>query len=183
MEHKLKILPRYFKEVQEGNKTFEIRKNDRGFKVGDALILKEYKSELIMKSEDGEERWGNPHYTGKEISKEVSYIFEGVTGYGLRKGYCILGLKNTGIELKNIDLTGISIQAQTQKAIEEDNELIEAIAKRDKYNAIEEFWDCVQVRLGALQIALRIKAQEVMEGYPKHLEKLKNRPRNKKVGE
>lgn len=95
----------------------------------------------------------------------------------------ILGIeqKPIGIELRNIDLIGISIEQQTQKAIEEDNELIEAIAKRDKDNAIEEFWDCVQVRLGALQIALGITAQEVMEAYTKHLEKLKNRPRKKDV--
>jgi len=88
---------------------------------------------------------------------------------------------NKGIKLKNIDLTGISIEQQTQKVTEEDNELIKAIVNRDKDNAIEEFWDCVQVRLGALDIAMEIKAEEVMEGYPRHLEKLKNRPRKKDI--
>lgn len=38
--HELKILPKYFSEVYSGNKTFEVRKNDRNFKVGDMLILK-----------------------------------------------------------------------------------------------------------------------------------------------
>lgn len=32
MIHELKILPQYFKEVVNGNKNFEVRKNDRGFK-------------------------------------------------------------------------------------------------------------------------------------------------------
>ncbi|HGS9341836.1 TPA: DUF3850 domain-containing protein, partial [Clostridioides difficile] len=29
MIHELKILPQYFKEVVNGNKNFEVRKNDR----------------------------------------------------------------------------------------------------------------------------------------------------------
>ncbi|MCX7610250.1 MAG: DUF3850 domain-containing protein [Ignavibacterium sp.] len=37
--HKLKIYPEFFKEVCSGKKTFEIRKNDRGFQVGDILLL------------------------------------------------------------------------------------------------------------------------------------------------
>lgn len=42
MEHFLKIQPQYFEEVRNGNKSFEIRKNDRDFKVGDTLYLQEY---------------------------------------------------------------------------------------------------------------------------------------------
>lgn len=32
--HEVKILPKYFEEVQSGAKTFEYRKDDRGYKVG-----------------------------------------------------------------------------------------------------------------------------------------------------
>lgn len=42
MTHKLKILPIYFREVESGNKKFELRKFDRPFSVGDELILREY---------------------------------------------------------------------------------------------------------------------------------------------
>ena len=41
MAHELKTYPKYFQETIEGNKPFEIRKNDRNFQVGDVLILKE----------------------------------------------------------------------------------------------------------------------------------------------
>ena len=41
MIHELKIWPKYYEEVSMGHKTFEIRKNDRDFKKGDTLILKE----------------------------------------------------------------------------------------------------------------------------------------------
>ncbi|EED1975124.1 DUF3850 domain-containing protein, partial [Listeria monocytogenes] len=40
--HDLKILPIYFAEVVAKRKTFEIRKNDRDFCVGDMVRLKEW---------------------------------------------------------------------------------------------------------------------------------------------
>lgn len=40
--HKLKTRPVFFAAIADGSKTFEIRKNDRGFKVGDALVLQCY---------------------------------------------------------------------------------------------------------------------------------------------
>lgn len=42
MIHQLKIEPQFFDDVVSGKKTFEIRKNDRDFKVGDFLALDEY---------------------------------------------------------------------------------------------------------------------------------------------
>lgn len=35
MIHELKILPEYYEEVKCGNKNFELRKNDRDYKVYD----------------------------------------------------------------------------------------------------------------------------------------------------
>ena len=42
MIHNLKTWPEYFKLMIEGKKTFELRKNDRDFQVGDRLDLLEY---------------------------------------------------------------------------------------------------------------------------------------------
>ena len=42
IKHELKTLPKYFKAVKEGIKTFEVRKDDRNYQVGDILILQEY---------------------------------------------------------------------------------------------------------------------------------------------
>lgn len=71
MIHKLKILPRYFEPILDGKKTFEIRKNDRGYKLGDKIILQE---------------WDKDEYSGREIHADIKYIlneeFE-----GLKKGY------------------------------------------------------------------------------------------------
>lgn len=39
--HHLKIMPEYLDAILDGSKTFEIRKNDRGYAVGDVLLLKD----------------------------------------------------------------------------------------------------------------------------------------------
>lgn len=39
MKHELKIHPQHWERVFDGSKTFEIRKNDRGFQKGDKVLL------------------------------------------------------------------------------------------------------------------------------------------------
>ena len=78
MTHKLKILPEYFDAICLGNKTFEIRKNDRNFHVGDWLLLKEWNPET--------------GYTGHEVLRYVSYILYDWQA-GLKDGYCIMALR------------------------------------------------------------------------------------------
>jgi hypothetical protein len=164
MIHELKILPQYYQAVREGIKNFELRKNDRNFNVKDILILKEH-----------EEPVG---YTGRKIIKEVSYVFEGGQ-YGLDKGFCILGLKNSlCVELKNIDLNETTLMNQLKKVKEENEGFETAIIRNDINNAIEEFWDKVQSSLGALE-KIGIKADIIIQDYPKHLEKIKNRLKEK----
>ena len=86
------------------------------------------------------------------------------------------------IKLVNIDLSKVNLTTQIFKAIEEQKELYGAvggyICKEDtKEHVIEEYWDSMQSLIGVLQ-KVEISAEEVMEHYPKHLEKLKNRPRD-----
>ena len=86
--HELKVLPKYFKPLVKGYKTFEIRKLDRDFRVGDLLILKE---------------WDGQQYTGMYINKYISYILRDAPQYGLMEGYCILGLKNSRVPMVTLD--------------------------------------------------------------------------------
>ncbi|NFI06018.1 hypothetical protein FC959_16935 [Clostridium botulinum] len=94
-------------------------------------------------------------------------------------------MKDISITLKNINLTGISISDEMVKVAEEDSELDKALleyccnnTKDTKDHVIEEYWDTAQARLGLLQ-KCGINAQEVMQGYSKHLVKLEDRPRVK----
>lgn len=74
--HFLKIKPKYFMAVESGIKTFEIRFNDRNFKVGDILYLLEFC--------DGE-------YTGRELCREVCYMIDDPEY--CKEGFVVLGLK------------------------------------------------------------------------------------------
>ena len=76
--HELKILTKWFEDVQSNKKNFEIRKSDRNYEVGDYLILKE---------------WHRRKFTGRYVIRQIEYIYKGNGKYGLSKDYCILGLK------------------------------------------------------------------------------------------
>ncbi len=49
--HELKLDVKYFDEVKGGNKNFEIRKNDRGYQIGDVLEQKAYVSQESAEEE------------------------------------------------------------------------------------------------------------------------------------
>ena len=96
--HELKILPIYFEEVVKGNKTFEIRKDDRDFKIGDILLLKEYDPDKKYLDIEDEET----HYSGKKILKKILYVLKDIPSLGLKEGYVLLGIKelDSDVELK-----------------------------------------------------------------------------------
>ncbi|MCK0201343.1 DUF3850 domain-containing protein [Ornithobacterium rhinotracheale] len=73
--HELKLRQPFFDDVFNGLKDFEIRKNDRDFKVGDLLKLIEYPTE-------------NPRH----VTKKIKYILNGGQ-YGLDSDYVVLGLE------------------------------------------------------------------------------------------
>jgi hypothetical protein len=84
MIHELKTDTEVFTAFADGMKTFEIRFDDRDFKVGDLLLLKETQH-------TGEEmKDGKPLiYTGQEDWLKVRYILRGPI-YGLREGWVIM---------------------------------------------------------------------------------------------
>lgn len=61
MTHELKTWPEYFQAVMDGTKTFEIRANDRDFKVGDILSLREW----CPRRES---------FTGFRLERQVTYL-------------------------------------------------------------------------------------------------------------
>ena len=75
--HLLKIWPDQFDALLLGLKTHEFRKDDRGFKVGDELILKEFNPET-------------ERYTGRVRRRTITYI--GRDGFGIPDGYAVLSI-------------------------------------------------------------------------------------------
>jgi len=76
--HKLKTNPIFFQKTRVGLKSFEIRLNDRDYKVGDTVILQEYQG-LTRE------------YTGLELSGKITYILKDFEG--LKKGFIGFSLK------------------------------------------------------------------------------------------
>lgn len=80
--HELKTWPEYFTDVLCGFKTFEVRKNDRDFRLHDILVLKEWDNMLGM-------------YTGREVRCCVDYILYGGK-FGIEEGHCVMGITWAG---------------------------------------------------------------------------------------
>ena len=80
--HELKTVQPHFNNILLGWKTFEIRKNDRDFKNGDTVILKEYDAQ-------------NNFFSGRKVTAEIENV---ITDFpGLEPGYCIFSLLNITI--------------------------------------------------------------------------------------
>ena len=86
--HELKTWSEYFIAILSGEKKFEVRKNDRDYKVGDTLILKE---------------WDNfiEHYTGATLEVKVKYILYGAK-FGIEEGYCVMSIEKMPHEVCDI---------------------------------------------------------------------------------
>lgn len=82
-EHELKTWPEPFQAVLDGRKRFEVRKDDRGFAVGDLLRLKEW--------EPSDHHWPYGRYTGRETLVRVTYLLPGGR-FGIPEHHCIMSI-------------------------------------------------------------------------------------------
>lgn len=78
--HQLKTWADYWHAVYTGEKTFEVRKDDRGFAVDDVLVLDEW---------DPIEQ----NYSSNRVYRAVSYVLPGGQ-FGIEPGYVVMGLRN-----------------------------------------------------------------------------------------
>lgn len=79
MPHFLKTWSKYFAAVKDGSKRFEVRRDDRHFKVDDLLHLEEWDLEKEQK-------------TGEFILCRVTYKLDG-GAFGIAPGFCVLGIE------------------------------------------------------------------------------------------
>lgn len=85
--HELKTDPAVFQAVLDGEKTYELRKNDRGFAKGHELRLRE------TRYTGAEMAAGAPlEYTGREVLSVVTHMLTGPI-YGLEAGWSILSMR------------------------------------------------------------------------------------------
>lgn len=87
MVHILKELPQFFEAVKSGKKTFEVRKKDRDYKVGDYIVLNEYDISRSVNL-DG--------YTGSSIFLRIVYILD--DDRFCKNGFVILAFEHCKIK-------------------------------------------------------------------------------------
>lgn len=76
--HDLKVWPEFWPWLESGAKPFELRQNDRDFKTGDLLLLREWTH--------------SGGYTGREMRKRVSCVVGGRPW--LVDGFVCMGLQD-----------------------------------------------------------------------------------------
>ena len=77
--HCLKIKSCYYEALVDGSKTFELRRNDRDFKVGDMITF------CIVRDVGGLSFPTNLFL--------ITYVLKDCPQYGLADGYAVLGLR------------------------------------------------------------------------------------------
>lgn len=83
--HELKCWLPFFQAILDGDKTFEVRKNDRGFQKGDVLRLREFDPTAKYLTDGG-------RYTGRDFPMVVAYVLSGFDG--IEDGYVVMGLRD-----------------------------------------------------------------------------------------
>lgn len=83
--HELKCWPTSFQGIKRGDKTFEVRKDDRGYAVGDTLDLREY--DPVSST-----------YSGDRISVIAVWLLRADQSeiFGIKYGYVVMSIRDAG---------------------------------------------------------------------------------------
>lgn len=92
-KHELKTWPEFFRAVIEGRKTAELRRDDREFREGDLLWLREW---------DNDER----AYTGREASALVTHIVRGTEH--LADGFVLLSFGRVAVWYSDCEIVRVT---------------------------------------------------------------------------
>lgn len=101
--HVLKTWPLSFQAIWSGYKLYELRRDDRGYRVGDLIKLLEWVpvhtgscewlSDRCVRCNRKSEDPLAGSYTNRYISAEITYITRHADFQGLLEGFVILGLR------------------------------------------------------------------------------------------
>lgn len=81
--HYLKTWSPYWLAVERGDKTFEVRKNDRAFQAGDTLWLEYFDPERDPSQYEG--------FSRKPLERLVTFVLPGGQ-FGIEPGYVVMGI-------------------------------------------------------------------------------------------
>ncbi len=75
MDHRVKIETKYLRRILNGEKTFEVRFNDRDYQAGDTLHFEEQREDTLCRD--------------NSTRKKITYVHSGL---GMKDNYVVLGL-------------------------------------------------------------------------------------------
>ena len=81
MMHSVKCSPNYFTALQNGNKTFEVRRKDRPYQIGDLIAVNEFADfDYEYGSDEMREKFSrisdNGRYSGECLLFKITYILD-----------------------------------------------------------------------------------------------------------
>jgi hypothetical protein len=105
--HKVKCWPSYFDAVARGDKTFEVRYDDRGYQAGDTIVLCEWDRDV--RCGDNASCTSGIHgedcgrYTGRRVTARIGWVTASTPKQGNRygfegRGYVVLSLCDPTLE-------------------------------------------------------------------------------------
>ena len=158
--HEIKLSKDYCDEVYSGEKTFEVRKNDRGYQKGDHISFNPV-----------DRLYGKVYHPVSEKEYEITYVHSGL---GLEKDYVVLGIKDisgaTVAENTPIEAIGMTLRTKgEQKAYLDGYEMCAECI--EKY-----LTDEGKQKLGCLLMAVRNAVEiEDIEPHGEILKELKEK--------
>lgn len=163
--HSLKAWMPYFQDILDGKKTFEFRKNDCNYSVGDEVILREYDSE-------------KDEFTDRQIFGKITYLIAG-SSFGIPEGYCVFGFHTTRQEdfIRDYELISNKVLPRYEEKISHRvaGNLIDRIDHvLSEYNSVatnsiwkaKQFIEDVKTQFKALELVV-----EGITGHGNHTEK------------
>ena len=80
--HDLKLWPQFWDDLASGVRAFDIRFNDRGYTVGDFVVLHEWDPATST-------------YTGREETRQITYVLRALEcpARAITEGYVAIGYK------------------------------------------------------------------------------------------
>ena len=83
MTHEIKIFEQFADAVVSGDKTFEVRKDDRNYRKGDFI-------KFTAVSGCVDDRITTVQHPINEKAYEIIYVLK---GWGIKEGYCVFSIK------------------------------------------------------------------------------------------
>lgn len=108
--HELKCHPNEFDAILRGDKTVEMRLNDRDYQTGDTLHLREYDPTVVPEPQTPKglaplplppgKLYGDP-YTGRDVRLIVTHILYG-DAFGVSEKWCAMSIRKDTYGIENI---------------------------------------------------------------------------------